>query len=333
MGLHRLPAIAESLIRAGKPPTTPAAIISRGSTPLQKTVTASLSELPVKAKQAELHAPSIIIVGSASRSGTRLPGSKPGRCSDCGWASHAWQDRRGPRSRACCNWGRAPGPAADDHRGPSPTGPKWMLSSAASASSTGLSSPASTACRGLLDRLWFHGGDARAFAGRGQTGGDRCRGRPAVLKEYGLRADLVPQQFRAEALAGAALRRVPGSGPVGPGQPWSRRSAQRPPPRRQNSSKSWSSTRTGTPSNFHRKAGAALERGEADWIGLSSPSIARNLARLLPEAACGPARPYLAHSQHQPRDHRRGKRMRACQFTRKRKRIPGTASSRPSCVP
>ena len=30
---------------------------------------------------------------------------------------------------------------------------------------------------------------------------------------------------------------------------------------------------------------AALERGEVVWIGLSSPSIARNLARLLPDSA------------------------------------------------
>jgi uroporphyrinogen III methyltransferase / synthase len=30
-----------------------------------------------------------------------------------------------------------------------------------------------------------------------------------------------------------------------------------------------------------------IERGELDWIGLSSPSIARSLPRLLPPAALG----------------------------------------------
>ncbi|MGE4003159.1 MAG: uroporphyrinogen-III C-methyltransferase, partial [Planctomycetaceae bacterium] len=46
MGLHRLPAITSALMRAGMPWATPAAVICRASTPQQRTVIASLGDLP-----------------------------------------------------------------------------------------------------------------------------------------------------------------------------------------------------------------------------------------------------------------------------------------------
>ena len=67
MGLHRLGAIAESLIAAGKPARTLAAVVSRGTTPAQKTIVATLADLADKARAAALHAPSMIIIGECVR--------------------------------------------------------------------------------------------------------------------------------------------------------------------------------------------------------------------------------------------------------------------------
>lgn len=63
MGLHRLPSIAESLIAAGKPATTPAAVIMHASRPSQKTIAATLADIAETAAKTALHPPSLIVVG------------------------------------------------------------------------------------------------------------------------------------------------------------------------------------------------------------------------------------------------------------------------------
>lgn len=63
MGLNRLGEISAALIAAGKPPTTPAAVISRATTPEQRTVTATLETIARESQNAGLHAPSLFIVG------------------------------------------------------------------------------------------------------------------------------------------------------------------------------------------------------------------------------------------------------------------------------
>lgn len=67
MGLHRLEAITEALIQAGKPAGTLAAVISRGTWPQQRTVTGTLANIAPQVRAAELHAPSLIIVGECVR--------------------------------------------------------------------------------------------------------------------------------------------------------------------------------------------------------------------------------------------------------------------------
>jgi uroporphyrin-III C-methyltransferase len=61
MGLGRLDALADGLIRAGLPASTPAAVVSRGSLPDQAVVTAPLGELPERA--AALPGPALVVVG------------------------------------------------------------------------------------------------------------------------------------------------------------------------------------------------------------------------------------------------------------------------------
>lgn len=61
MGLQRLPQLCAGLTEAGLPPTTPAAVVSRGTLPDQEVVTATLAALPEAA--AGLASPALVVVG------------------------------------------------------------------------------------------------------------------------------------------------------------------------------------------------------------------------------------------------------------------------------
>lgn len=65
MGLHRLEAITEALIAAGKSPETAAAVVCRAATPLQRTVVSTLRQLAADVAAARLEPPSLIVVGDA----------------------------------------------------------------------------------------------------------------------------------------------------------------------------------------------------------------------------------------------------------------------------
>jgi uroporphyrinogen III methyltransferase/synthase len=63
MGVKHLPRIAEQLIAGGRAPDQPAAVIERGTLPGQRTVVATLETIAERAAEAEIHPPSITLVG------------------------------------------------------------------------------------------------------------------------------------------------------------------------------------------------------------------------------------------------------------------------------
>ncbi|ADV46859.1 uroporphyrinogen-III C-methyltransferase [Nitratifractor salsuginis] len=63
MGLHNLSKIAENLIRIGRDPATPAAVISRGTTPEQQCVVGTLENIYARVKEAGIPTPALIVVG------------------------------------------------------------------------------------------------------------------------------------------------------------------------------------------------------------------------------------------------------------------------------
>lgn len=63
MGVERLPAIAAQLMAHGRDPETPAAVVSWGSYPQQKTVAGTLSDIAERAHTAALTAPAVTVVG------------------------------------------------------------------------------------------------------------------------------------------------------------------------------------------------------------------------------------------------------------------------------
>jgi uroporphyrinogen III methyltransferase / synthase len=71
MGMGRLPAIAERLIRAGRPADQTAAAVQWGTTPRQRTVVGTLANLPARVEAAGLGNPAILVFGDVV---SRAPG-------------------------------------------------------------------------------------------------------------------------------------------------------------------------------------------------------------------------------------------------------------------
>ena len=67
MGLTNVDLITEKLIEHGLPADTPAAAIQNGTTPKQRTVLTTLSNLPACVRKAKLKAPTLLVIGQVVR--------------------------------------------------------------------------------------------------------------------------------------------------------------------------------------------------------------------------------------------------------------------------
>ena len=75
MGLARVGALCEGLVAAGRDPSTPAAVISRGTLPDQAVVTGTLADIPGRVEG--LPSPALVLVGDVVRVGERLRQALP----------------------------------------------------------------------------------------------------------------------------------------------------------------------------------------------------------------------------------------------------------------
>jgi uroporphyrin-III C-methyltransferase/precorrin-2 dehydrogenase/sirohydrochlorin ferrochelatase len=78
MGLLCLPILCAKLIEHGQSPELPAAVVQHGTAPTQRVVTGTLATLPDLAARADLHGPTLIIVGDVVRLRDRLNWFQPG---------------------------------------------------------------------------------------------------------------------------------------------------------------------------------------------------------------------------------------------------------------
>jgi uroporphyrinogen III methyltransferase / synthase len=279
MGLHRLDSISRSLIQAGKPARTPACVVSRATQPLQRTVIGTLAEIPELAKSAGLHAPSLVIVGECVEIREQACWFEDRPLFGRVIGITRPEDQADDAALRAYELGALPvllptieiAPPAD-----------W---SAVDAILSRLDQfdwivwTSANGVRGLLDRLWQTGGDVRGL-GRAKFA---CIG-PATasaLADYSLRADLVPSEFRAEALAQALEPHVAGRRVL-----WVRASRGRDvlPAELVRANARVEQVVVYQNRDVAEWPSAELlriEQGELDWIGLSSPSIARSFARLL----------------------------------------------------
>ncbi|MBW1882486.1 MAG: uroporphyrinogen-III C-methyltransferase [Deltaproteobacteria bacterium] len=72
MGVTTLPRVVESLVDGGMDPTTPAAVVERGTTASQRSVVSTLSELPAAVQREGLRAPALFVIGPTVRHAERL---------------------------------------------------------------------------------------------------------------------------------------------------------------------------------------------------------------------------------------------------------------------
>ena len=72
MGWRRLEEIVSALIASGKPGSTPAALVSRGTTGAQKSVSGRLDSIADAAREAGLGSPAVLVVGEVVRLRDRL---------------------------------------------------------------------------------------------------------------------------------------------------------------------------------------------------------------------------------------------------------------------
>jgi len=77
MGLHGLETLCAELIKHGMPAVTPIAIVQQGTTRNQRVITGTLATLPKDPEVAELHAPTLIIVGGVVTLRQKLSWFKP----------------------------------------------------------------------------------------------------------------------------------------------------------------------------------------------------------------------------------------------------------------
>ena len=283
MGLHRLPEITAALISAGLSPSTPAAVISRGATSRQRTVTASLESLPEKVTAARLRPPSLIVIGSCVMRHERLAWfeAKPLLGQRIGITRPDAQSE--PQIARAIELGAEPvlmptiriEPMQDwttvDKTLDRLTDYDWLVFTSVNG------------VRSVLDRLWQTGRDARSLAtiklaGIGPSTAE-------ALNEYQLRADVVPDEYRAEALAEVLRDQVAGKRVL-----WARASRGRNIlPRELRSAGAVVDElivyRNEDVESLPPSVVDALRAGDMNWIGLSSPSIARQLAQLIPADA------------------------------------------------
>jgi len=67
MGMGSLARIIKQLIQHGRPPSTPVAVISQGTSPQQRTVTGTLDNIVNRAKEERFEPPAVIVVGEVVR--------------------------------------------------------------------------------------------------------------------------------------------------------------------------------------------------------------------------------------------------------------------------
>jgi len=206
MGMANLAGICERLIAAGRRPGTPVALVRWGTCPGQRTLVGTLDTIAAEAVRREFTNPVVAVVGDVVKLREKL----------------AWREaqplfgRRVLVTRAREDAGRladlvgalggepyeypAIAVAAMPDAEPLARAVRelpsyqWVVFTSANG------------VRFFWDRLWASGGDARRFGGvRVAAIGPRTA---ETLHRFGLRADLVPDEYRAEGVLAALQERV-----------------------------------------------------------------------------------------------------------------------------
>lgn len=206
MGLRKLDSLMQRLIENGRDPTTPAAVVSCASLPSQRTVVGTVATVATLVHEAKLEMPALTIVGPVVNLrehlrwfeqlplfGKRVLVTRPEGQSDS--FAQSLRDLGAepielPTIRIVPAEDQAPLRAAAEKLGSY----DWVIFTSVNG------------VRHFCAALWQTGADARAFA-RAKIAAIGPATAEA-LGSYGLRADLMPSEYRGEAVADALRARV-----------------------------------------------------------------------------------------------------------------------------
>lgn len=283
MGLHRLENITNSPLEQGKSADTPTAVISRATTPAQQVVTDTLGNIAQSVQTTGLLPPSLIIIGECARQRERI----------------AWYEKR-PLFGQRIGLLRAVGQTSETIERGLELGAQPVLlptikiqppedfeavdeAIATLNNYSWIIFTSVNGVTGLFNRIWETGDDIRKLARVKLAAIGPATA--AALEDYHLRADLIPSEYRGESLAEALKPHV-----VGQRILWARASRGRDVIPEQLQAAGATVDEVVVYQNLDVEKYSTeeldiLERGEIDWIVLSSPSIARNFSRLLTSQA------------------------------------------------
>ncbi len=205
MGTYTLASAAKKLIAAGRPASTPVAVVERATTPRQRVVEGTLASIAARAEAAAVHPPSLVIVGAAVRLRGALDwfGKRPLHGTRLLVARPDGDDPGSSRLEALgAEVTRMPALGFRPARDPRPLARalqrldtyRWVI----------FTSP-----RGVeytAEAMEHVGLDARAF-GEALVAAVGERTRATVTAYLGVRPDLVPEESHAEGLVAAMKKR------------------------------------------------------------------------------------------------------------------------------
>ena len=203
MGLRKLGSLMKLLMEHGRPPDTPAAVVSSASLPSQQTVLGTVSDIAERAQAAGVRMPALTIVGPVVELRQRLAwyemlplfGQRVLVTRPRGLGHSMAQALRDAGAEPIELPTIAIVPPLD--RGPLCEAARrlssydWVVFTSVNG------------VRYFFDALWEVGGDSRAFARARVAAIGPATAR--VLREHGLRADVVPSEYRGEAVAEAVV--------------------------------------------------------------------------------------------------------------------------------
>jgi len=283
MGLHRIEQITRSLIESGRPADQPAAVVCQATTPRQQVVVGTLSTIASLAQAAHLKPPSLLIVGDCV--GLRqqvswaerrpLQGLRIGITRPAGQSEESIRQARQLGAEPILMPTIAVAPLTDHSAVDATIGELATYDWVVFTSVNGVD--------GFFGRLHALGLDGRAMghcrlAAIGTSTAER-------LAHWHMKADLIPAEFRAEALAAALQPQVAGRKVL-----WAKATRGRdvlPEQLREAGAQVYELPvyQNFDVSEFTPQVQELLRKGELDWICLSSPSGAKSLNRLIPDAA------------------------------------------------
>jgi uroporphyrinogen III methyltransferase/synthase len=204
MGVRTLPALCARLIEAGRPGSQPAAVVSHGTLPAQRTVLATLATIAEDAAAAGVQAPAITVIGEVAALARELAWRAPGPLAGATVAVTRARAQASSLAAALRALGasviEAPAIRIEATADPLPALAGFDLLCLTSANGVAL----------LFERLAARGEDARALAGMAVAA--IGPGTARALAARGVIADVVPERFVAEglieALAGIEFSRV-----------------------------------------------------------------------------------------------------------------------------